>query len=201
MNGITLGGRFVPMQIHKMGDSMANLSLDVLKRDDDYTLSFEYRSDLYTPRTIQQFAKLLVSAVKGFLAGGLLKDIPLCGEDDLAAYKSFNENTVAVDRGLTLVDLFRKQAAETPERNAVVYRDKTLTYRRLDELSESSRTCLQKRASGRRCPSASWSGAAKSFRSVRSVYRRRAVRASRSTQITHRNGCNICSRIPALLSS
>ena len=66
---------------------------------------------------------------------------------------------------------------------------------------KSSRTCLQKRASGRRCPSASWSGAAKSFRSVRSVYRRRAVRASRSTQITHRNGCNICSRIPALLSS
>lgn len=152
LNGITLGGRFVPMQIHKMGDSMANLSLDVLKRDDDYTLSFEYRSGLYTPRTIQQFAKLLVSAVKGFLAGGLLKDIPLCGEDDLAAYKSFNENTVAVDRGLTLVDLFRKQAAETPERNAVVYRDKTLTYRRLDELSEKLAYLLAKEGVGPEVP-------------------------------------------------
>lgn len=136
LNGITLGGKFVSMQIHKMGDSMANLSLDVLKRDDDYTLSFEYRSDLYTQRTIAQFAQLMISAIKGFLSGGRLKNIPLCGENDLADYRRFNENTVPIDAGLTLVDLFRRQVKETPDRNAVVYRDKALTYRQLDALSE-----------------------------------------------------------------
>lgn len=135
LNGVTLDGRFIPMQLHKGTDSMANLSLDVLKRESDYTLMFEYRGSLYSEQTVKQFAKLMISVLRGLLSCDRLKDIPLCSEEDIAAYHKFNENTVQFDQNLTMAGLFCRQAKETPDRTAVVFRDKSLTYRQLDELS------------------------------------------------------------------
>lgn len=48
LNGIEFGSSFIPFRVHRTGDAMSKLSLDVLKRPDDYTLSFEYRADLYS---------------------------------------------------------------------------------------------------------------------------------------------------------
>lgn len=135
LNGVTLNGRFIPMQLHKGTDSMANLSLDVLKQEADYTLMFEYRGDLYSEQTVKQFAALMISVLRGLLSCAHLKDIPLCSGEDLAAYHKFNENTVHFDQSLTMASLFCRQAKETPERTAVIYKDKSLTYRQLDELS------------------------------------------------------------------
>lgn len=152
LNGITMEKGFVPMVIHKLGDSMANLSLDVLKRKDDYTLSFEYRCDLYTKETIEEFAGLVIAALRGLLERDCLKHIELCDINGQQKIASFNENEVLFDRELTMVDLFRKQVTETPKRAAVVYKDKVLTYQELDDKSERLAAALTKAGAGPEIP-------------------------------------------------
>ncbi|MEM6685541.1 MAG: amino acid adenylation domain-containing protein, partial [Bacteroidota bacterium] len=57
---------------------------------------------------------------------------------------TLNTNTLAYPKEETLVSLFTKQAAQTPDANAIVYNDTALTYSELDELSNQLAHCLIK---------------------------------------------------------
>lgn len=144
LNGIEMAGRLIPLEMIKIGDSMANFSLDVLKHPGDYDLAFEYRTGLYTENTIERFGQLMVMVLKGLLKGGRLRDMPLAAPADLLEWQSFNDNSVEFDRSLTMVDLFRRQFTQTPDRKAIVFKDHTLTYRELDDLSERLAVALAK---------------------------------------------------------
>ncbi len=137
LNGTEFDGSFIPYRIHKSGDAMSKLSLDVLKRGDDYTLSFEYRADLYLPETIENFARLYINILSGMLSQEALREITFCTEREKAFYRAANDNSLVFDRTLTMVDLFRKQAALHPERVAIGFKDKKLTYAELDRYSEN----------------------------------------------------------------
>lgn len=133
---ISIGGATVSRRMHKTGDAMAKLSLDVFKQGGSYTLSFEYRKDLYLDETIDNFARLYINIVKGLTECGKLSEIVLCGEREREFYRRVNDNRVEFDRSLTLVDLFRKQAQAHPDNTAIVFKDKSLTYAQLDTYSE-----------------------------------------------------------------
>ena len=137
LNGVDFNGSFVPYRIHKSGDAMSKLSLDVLKREDDYTLSFEYRADLYLEETIDNFAHLYIQIVKGLLDCERLSDLIFCTEREKAFYRAANDNRLDFDRSLTMVDLFRRQAELHPDNIAVSFKDKSLTYAQLDRYSEN----------------------------------------------------------------
>lgn len=137
LNGTEFDGEFIPYNIHKSGDAMSKLSLDVLKREDDYTLSFEYRADLYLPETIENFAQLYINIIKGMLSCEQLSEITFCTEREKAFYRAANDNSLTFDRTLTMVDLFRKNAALYPDRTAIGFKDKRLTYAELDRYSEN----------------------------------------------------------------
>lgn len=136
LNGVEFGSSFIPFRVHKTGDAMSKLSLDVLKRPDDYTLSFEYRADLYLDETIKNFIQLYINIIKGLLECERLRDIVFCTEREKAFYRSANDNKVEFDRSLTIVDLFREQVKLHPDKTAVVFKDKILTYSQLDDHSE-----------------------------------------------------------------
>ena len=152
LNGVELGGEFIPYHIHKSGDAMSKLSLDVLKRGDDYTLSFEYRADLYLKETIENFANLYINIVRGLLECEYLNEIIFCGDREKAFYRSSNDNRLEFDRSLTLVDLFRRQAENHPDNIAIGFKDKTLTYAQLDRYSENLAKLLTKHGVTREVP-------------------------------------------------
>ncbi|WP_405345126.1 AMP-binding protein, partial [Ruminococcus sp.] len=152
LNGVELGGEFIPYHIHKSGDAMSKLSLDVLKRGDDYTLSFEYRADLYLKETIENFANLYINIVRGLLECEYLNEIIFCGDREKAFYRSSNDNRLEFDRSLTLVDLFRRQAENHPDNIAIGFKDKTLTYAQLDRYSENLAKLLAKHGVTREVP-------------------------------------------------
>ena len=135
-SGISIGGKTLERRIHKTGDAMAKLSLDVFKQDGSYTLSFEYRKDLYLEETIDNFAHLYINIVKGLTECGRLCEIALCGEKEREFYRIANNNSVEFDRTLTLTQLFRQQVQAHPDNTAVVFKDKVLTYAQLDTYSE-----------------------------------------------------------------
>lgn len=152
LNGVEFDGRYIPYNIHKSGDAMSKLSLDVLKRADDYTLSFEYRADLYLVETIKNFARLYTNIIKGLLECDALSDIIFCGEREKEFYRFANDNKVEFDRSLTLVDLFRRQAREHADKTAIGFKDKTLTYSQLDFYSENLSRLLSKHGVTREVP-------------------------------------------------
>ena len=137
LNGTEFEGEFIPYHIHKSGDAMSRLSLDVLKRSGDYTLSFEYRADLYLAKTIENFARLYIHILSGMLTCERLDELVFCTECEKAFYRASNDNTLVFDRSLTMVDLFRKQAALHRDRVAISFKDKQLTYAQLDRYSEN----------------------------------------------------------------
>ena len=144
LNGVTIDGSFVPYHIHKSGDAMSKLSLDVLKKGNDYTLLFEYRADLYNRETIENFAHLYLNIVEGLLENGSLSQITFCKDREKAFYRAANDNRLEFDRTLTLVDLFRRQARLHPDNTAIGFKEKTLTYAQLDRYSENLAKLLAK---------------------------------------------------------
>lgn len=55
---------------------------------------------------------------------------------DQEFYEACNETEQRYDERQTVVSLFRKQAARTPEKVAVVFKERQLTYRELDQLTD-----------------------------------------------------------------
>lgn len=152
LNGVTINDSFVPYHIHKSGDAMSKLSLDVLKRENDYTLSFEYRTDLYLKETIENFAHLYMSIVEGLLECASLDQITFCKDREKAFYREANDNRLEFDRSLTLIDLFREQARLHPDNIAIGFKDKTLTYAELNRYSENLAKLLAKNGVTREVP-------------------------------------------------
>ena len=135
--GVDIGGKTITRRMHKTGDAMAKLSLDVFKQCGSYTLSFEYRKDLYLEQTIDNFAHMYINIVKGLTECSKLCEIALCGEREKEFYRRANDNKVDFDRSLTIVDLFRRQVSAHPDNIAVCFKDKSLTYSQLDRYSEN----------------------------------------------------------------
>ncbi|MBO5575368.1 MAG: amino acid adenylation domain-containing protein [Ruminococcus sp.] len=150
--GVDFGGKTITRRMHKTGDAMAKLSLDVFKLGGNYTLSFEYRKDLYLEQTIDNFARMYINIIKGMTECGRLCEIALCSEREKEFYRRANDNKVSFDRSLTLVDLFRKQAGAHPDNIAVCFKDKSLTYSQLDRYSENLAKLLARNGVGKEQP-------------------------------------------------
>ena len=67
-----------------------------------------------------------------------IRDIELCpeGSDALKLLDSFNDTDVPYDDTQTVVSLFRKAAAQSPDNTAVIFKDKRYTYREVDSVSD-----------------------------------------------------------------
>lgn len=145
LNSMELAGHRIPLEVLETGSSLSNLSLMVFRRDGEFELAFGYRKDLYRESTIRRFAAMMTRVLDAFCDNPLLKDIPLVSEGDVRLRQSFHDNRLDYDRNLTVVDLFRQQAARTPDHPAVVCDQRSLTYGELDRLSDLLAADLRKR--------------------------------------------------------
>ena len=96
----------------------------------------EYRTDLYCIETAHGLLGMLLQVLKGMLGSRNLGQIALASELELQILDRFNETDVFYDRSKTVVDLFRAQAKKTPDRTAVVYTNRSYTYKQVDEMTD-----------------------------------------------------------------
>lgn len=136
LNSITLEGREVPMEALETGCSLANIALHVFKKKGSYDMFFEYRSDVYDRETMESFGSLFLRIARGFLEYAKLKEVPLVSEKEIGTLESFYGETISYDRSQTIVDLFRQQVKRVPDQTAVIYKEKRISYREVDQLSE-----------------------------------------------------------------
>ena len=101
-----------------------------------YHIRAEYKSNEYSETLIDQFMESYEATLEGFLSQTYLRDIDITTKSQCTLLDSFNQTDKELDKDETVVSMFRKQAAQTPDNIAVVYQDKRFTYKELDEISD-----------------------------------------------------------------
>ena len=98
----------------------------------------EYDDGQYSESLVSQLTESIANVLKVFInqPQARLADVSLLSVEQTQLLDSFNQTEVPYDDTQTVVSLFRRQAKETPDNIAVVYKDTRLTYREVDELSD-----------------------------------------------------------------
>ncbi len=111
----------------------------IMPMDGVPSIAVEYDNGWYSEALITNLAQSVANVVQAFAvnADAPLRAISLLNEAQTAVLDSFNQTEVPYDDTQTIVSLFRKQAAETPDNLAVVYHDTRLTYREVDERTDA----------------------------------------------------------------
>ena len=111
----------------------------IMPMDGVPSIAVEYDNGWYSEALITNLAQSVANAVQAFAANtnASLRAISLLNEAQTAVLDSFNQTEVPYDDTQTIVSLFRKQAAETPDNLAVVYHDTRLTYKEVDERTDA----------------------------------------------------------------
>ena len=111
----------------------------IMPMDGVPSIAVEYDNGWYSEALITNLAQSVANVVLAFAANtnAPLRAISLLNKAQTAVLDSFNQTEVPYDDTQTIVSLFRKQAAETPDNLAVVYHDVRLTYKEVDERTDA----------------------------------------------------------------
>jgi len=118
-------------------EGQLDLALTFSDSDDGKALSaaWSYNTDLFTEAAIARMAEHLHILLQG-AADNAEQDIaklPLLTEAEQVRLKQWNQTETDYPRDQTVVDLFERQAATTPNNLAVVFEDQSLSYRQLND--------------------------------------------------------------------
>ena len=101
-----------------------------------YHVRAEYNANAYSETLVSQFMESYEAVLEGFLTETNLRDINITTASQVELLDSFNLTDNPYDDTQTVVSLFRQQAKATPDKTAVVFKDKQFTYAELDEMSD-----------------------------------------------------------------
>lgn len=133
---------------YSIGDTVANgvdLSLDMPKmplliqvRDynNEYVLTAEYRSDMYSKDFVDEILEAYEAAMSSMLKSKYISEISIISENALNKIAKFNNTESVYDRQKTLSDMFDDIVKAVPDNTAVVFKDRKYTYKELDEISD-----------------------------------------------------------------
>ena len=114
----------------------ASLYLKAFILNGKYNVKAEYNSNEYSVELIEQFLESYEAVVSGLLTEQSVRDITLTTAAQLSILDKFNDTDVDYDNTQTIVSLFRRQAAATPDNVAVVYDGRRYTYAAVDAISD-----------------------------------------------------------------
>jgi amino acid adenylation domain len=101
------------------------------------SIDLEYDQSLYSEAMMKNFAQAIDAAATALAKGTAPKDISLTGKAQWNLLDSFNpEINLTTSPEDTVVSIFRRRAAEDPSHIAIVFKDKTLTYKEVDEITD-----------------------------------------------------------------
>ena len=133
---------------YPIGDTVArghDLSLDMAKMplliqvreyNNEYVLTAEYRSDMYSEDFVGGILEAYEAAMNSLLKTKYVSEISVISENALDRLAQFNDTACEYDRSKTVSDMFDEMVQNIPTNTAVVFKDKKYTYSELDEISD-----------------------------------------------------------------
>ena len=116
--------------------SKFDLSLEVIPLNNEYSLRFEYCTKLFNEDFIKRFSSHYINILNVILENNKIKiaDIDmLSSEEKHQILYEFNNTKVEYPKDKTIIDLFEQQVEKTPNNIAVIFEDRKLTYKELNE--------------------------------------------------------------------
>ena len=118
-------------------------------RADGKSLILSYVLSSYTAEFIRTLAISWREIARSFSTAGTLSTVSVTAPETMEVLDSFNQTSWDYDRKATIVDQFRVRTAEGPDNIAVIYEEKSYTYRDVDDLSDRLACYLCRQGLGR----------------------------------------------------
>lgn len=133
----------------KLSDAKAPLTFQVSLSKNEYVFYIEYEKSLYSKKFIQSFTQSFNQVVNELLTKEYISEIEMLCPQQKKLLDKINKSEVSFDDSKTVIDLFKKQVIKNPEKIAVKFENKSLTYAKLDEISTKIAVYLKKRGLGK----------------------------------------------------
>ncbi len=123
---------------HDLSLDMAKMPLLIQVREygNEYVLTAEYRSDMYSEAFVDGILEAYEAAMSSMLKTKYISEISVISENAANKIAEFNHTECEYDRSKTISDMFEETVQTIPDHTAVVFKDKKYTYQELDEISD-----------------------------------------------------------------
>ncbi len=101
-----------------------------------FSLHIGYRADMFSENFVMNMARAYAKASTEFLVKEYVDEVELVDEAAWKQIENFNNTEHMLACEDTVVKQFRKQAENYPDKTALVYLDKSFTYKELDEITD-----------------------------------------------------------------
>ena len=117
---------------------MAKMPLLIQVRDynNEYVLTAEYRSDMYSEAFVNGMLEAYEAAMKSMLKAKYVSEVSVLSRNAADEIAEFNHTECDYDRSKTISDMFDEIVQAVPDQTAVVYKDRKYTYKEIDKLSD-----------------------------------------------------------------
>lgn len=140
------GGNIEAIPLKKLSTG-AKITSSLLLTQGKMTLTIEYRSDLYTPHTISGMASCFESVLSALMHSDsdmAVSHLPLMSAVAQERIISLGQGAPSrADNDATIPMLFKKAASIHGDNTSIVYKDRRLTYRELDALTDALAVMLR----------------------------------------------------------
>ncbi len=135
---------------HFSGNQTESLTIHLSDREDagEYIVNFDYLKEDFTAYEVERIYGHLLNILEDAAKNPLKKIYELemlSPEEKRRLLFEFNDTAVDYPKDKTIHELFEKRAAEAPDNIAVVFKDKKLTYKELNEKSNRLAGVLRKK--------------------------------------------------------
>lgn len=129
----------------------ADITFELLESNNVIDVYLRYRTDLFKEESIRTLLERFNLVINQIIEGGNKKisDINIITEKEKELILSeFNDSYAEFDKTKTIVDLFEEQVEKTPDNIALIFEDKKMTYRKLNEKANILASRLRKLGAG-----------------------------------------------------
>ncbi len=133
------GLRISPCEL-KNEASKFDISMMTEEREDEIYFTLQYCTRLFKEETVKNFGSHYINILKEIAEAPekKLKEINMLSkEEEKQILIAFNDTQAEYPRDKTIHELFEEQAERTPEKVAVVFEDKALSYKELNQRANS----------------------------------------------------------------
>ena len=144
---VDLDGIKVKYCIPKSHTSKVDITLEIVATEENMKLSFEYCTKLFSEEFMNEFANHYINILETILNNPdiMIEKISIFDEKERNhILNDFNNTKMEYPKDKTIANLFEEQVEKTPNKIAIVFEDKKLTYKELNEKSNQLANYLKR---------------------------------------------------------
>ncbi|MDX1935261.1 MAG: amino acid adenylation domain-containing protein [Capsulimonadales bacterium] len=151
MDGLVFRGLETKVRTNPKAFVNLDLFLNMVRTETELRLEMDFNTDLYDRETVRRWMFHYETLLRGIMAdwNASLSALPLLSETDRhRLLVEWNATGADYPKDATLPRLLEEQAARTPDRTALVFQDRTLTYAEVHARANQLAHYLRKRGAG-----------------------------------------------------